>query len=85
MRDHSPGGRICPPSLNGLEHVEALHRVFERGVLGERFDRMVKRVLEVDEAQDVAAEKYQRDFRPMGSTTNATGLVKPAATTCVRS
>jgi len=29
-------------------------------------------LLEVDEAQDVEEEKFDRDFRPMGATTNAT-------------
>ena len=29
-------------------------------------------LLEVDEAQDVSKEKYTRDFRPMGATTNVT-------------
>ncbi len=32
-------------------------------------------LLEVDEAQDVAKEKYTRDFRPMGSTTNVTTVM----------
>ncbi|NIM60965.1 MAG: hypothetical protein GTO30_04725, partial [Acidobacteria bacterium] len=29
-------------------------------------------LLEVDEAQDVSEEKFDRDFRPMAATTNAT-------------
>lgn len=32
-------------------------------------------LLEVDEAQDVSAEKYSREFRPMGATTNATTVL----------
>lgn len=32
-------------------------------------------LLEVDEAQDVNEDKYTRDFRPMGSTTNVTGVL----------
>ena len=32
-------------------------------------------LLEVDEAQDVGREKYTRDFRPMGSTTNVTTVL----------
>lgn len=32
-------------------------------------------LLEVDEAQDVDAAKYQKDFRPMGSTTNVTTVM----------
>ncbi|GIW05543.1 MAG: hypothetical protein KatS3mg060_0348 [Dehalococcoidia bacterium] len=32
-------------------------------------------ILEIDEAQDVDAEKYQKDFRPMGATTNATTVL----------
>ncbi len=33
------------------------------------------RLLEIDEAQDFDAEKYQRDFRPMAATTNATTVL----------
>ncbi|GCE13301.1 phage terminase large subunit family protein [Tengunoibacter tsumagoiensis] len=32
-------------------------------------------LLEIDEAQDVSAEKFDRDFRPMASTTNATTVL----------
>ena len=32
-------------------------------------------LLEVDEAQDVSKEKYNKDFKPMGSTTNVTTVV----------
>ena len=32
-------------------------------------------LLEIDEAQDVAREKYERDFRPMASTRNATTVL----------
>lgn len=32
-------------------------------------------LLEVDEAQDVNEEKYSKEFKPMGSTTNATGVL----------
>ncbi|HEX7474492.1 MAG TPA: hypothetical protein VF318_00890, partial [Dehalococcoidales bacterium] len=32
-------------------------------------------LLEVDEAQDVSEEKYTREFRPMGSTTNVTNVL----------
>jgi len=32
-------------------------------------------LLEVDEAQDVSREKYTRDFRPMGSSTNVTTVM----------
>ena len=32
-------------------------------------------LLEVDEAQDVTKEKYTRDFKPMGSTTNVTTIL----------
>jgi len=32
-------------------------------------------LLEIDEAQDVAPEKYDRDFRPMASSTNATTVL----------
>jgi hypothetical protein len=32
-------------------------------------------LLEIDEAQDVAIEKYDRDLRPMASTTNATTVL----------
>jgi len=32
-------------------------------------------LLEVDEAQDVAADKFDRDFRPMTATTNATAVM----------
>jgi hypothetical protein len=31
-------------------------------------------LLEIDEAQDVNKEKYTRDFKPMGATTNVTSL-----------
>ena len=33
-------------------------------------------LLEVDEAQDVDKEKYSKDFKPMGSTTNVTKVLK---------
>jgi hypothetical protein len=29
-------------------------------------------LLEIDESQDVSKEKYTRDFKPMGATTNVT-------------
>ena len=32
-------------------------------------------LLEVDEAQDVSSQKFDRDFRPMASTTNATTVL----------
>jgi hypothetical protein len=32
-------------------------------------------LLEIDEAQDVAADKYARDFRPMGATSNVTTVL----------
>lgn len=32
-------------------------------------------LLEVDEAQDVSEEKYSKEFRPMGSTTNVTSVL----------
>ncbi len=32
-------------------------------------------LLEIDEAQDVTKEKYTRDFKPMGSTTNVTTVL----------
>jgi len=32
-------------------------------------------LLEVDEAQDVSEDKYTRDFKPMGSTTNVTSVL----------
>ncbi len=32
-------------------------------------------LLEVDEAQDISKEKYSKDFRPMGSTTNVTTVL----------
>jgi hypothetical protein len=32
-------------------------------------------LLEIDEAQDVAIEKYDRDLRPMASPTNATTVL----------
>ena len=32
-------------------------------------------LLEIDEAQDVSKEKYSRDFKPMGATTNATTVL----------
>lgn len=31
-------------------------------------------LLEVDESQDVSREKYSKDFKPMGATTNVTSL-----------
>lgn len=40
----------------------------ESNVVGATADLL----LEIDEAQDVAPEKFDRDFRPMASTTNAT-------------
>ena len=33
-------------------------------------------LLEIDEAQDVTKEKYTREFKPMGATTNVTSLHK---------
>jgi hypothetical protein len=33
------------------------------------------RLKKIDEAQDVAIEKYDRDLRPMASTTNATTVL----------
>jgi hypothetical protein len=38
-------------------------------------------LLEIDEAQDVDEEKYQRDFRPMASTANATTVLYGTAWT----
>jgi hypothetical protein len=38
-------------------------------------------LLEIDEAQDVDAEKYTRDFRPMASSTNATTVLYGTAWT----
>lgn len=38
-------------------------------------------LLEIDEAQDVDQEKYQRDFRPMASTANATTVLYGTAWT----
>lgn len=38
-------------------------------------------LLEVDEAQDVSEEKYSKDFRPMGATTNVTTVLYGTAWT----
>ncbi|HEX9015151.1 MAG TPA: hypothetical protein VF960_04005, partial [Chloroflexota bacterium] len=38
-------------------------------------------LLEVDEAQDVSAEKYAKEFRPMGATTNVTTVMYGTAWT----
>lgn len=38
-------------------------------------------LLEVDEAQDVSAEKYAKEFRPMGATTNVTTVLYGTAWT----
>ncbi|MHB0877702.1 MAG: hypothetical protein ACYC5O_16825, partial [Anaerolineae bacterium] len=38
-------------------------------------------LLEIDEAQDFAAEKYDRDFRPMGATANVTTVLYGTAWT----
>jgi len=43
----------------------------ESNVVGATADLL----LEIDEAQDVAREKFDRDFRPMASTTNATTIL----------
>ena len=32
-------------------------------------------LLEIDEAQDVDKEKYTKDFKPMGATTNCTTVL----------
>jgi len=37
-------------------------------------------LLEVDESQDVSKEKYSKEFKPMGATTNVTSLYKDATT-----
>ncbi len=36
-------------------------------------------LLEVDEAQDVTIDKFDRDLRPMGSTTNSTASIFPTS------
>ncbi len=38
-------------------------------------------LLEIDEAQDVAPDKYSKDFRPMGASTNATTVLYGTAWT----
>lgn len=43
----------------------------ESNVVGATADLL----LEIDEAQDVSAEKFDRDFRPMAATTNATTVM----------
>ena len=35
-------------------------------------------LLEIDEAQDVSKDKYTKEFKPMGATTNVTSLHKTA-------
>jgi hypothetical protein len=34
------GPGVSPPALNGLEHIEALHGILERGVVRQLFDRL---------------------------------------------
>ncbi len=68
---------LAPQSDPALIRAHAGPRVMffsagpESNVVGATADLL----LEIDEAQDVAREKFDRDFRPMASTTNATTIL----------
>lgn len=67
---------MCPPAVIEAGHIVRfgkarqffLSAAPEANVAGHSAGRL----LEVDEAQDVDPEKFDRDFRPMASVTNAT-------------
>jgi len=64
---------LAPQAESALLHAHAGPRVMffsagaESNVVGATADLL----LEIDEAQDVSHDKFDRDFRPMASTTNA--------------
>ena len=66
-------GRLWSPELGYMVKVGNARAVFysadeSANVVG----ATAHILLEVDESQDVSADKYNKDFRPMGSTTNCT-------------
>lgn len=68
---------LAPRAEAALLHARAGPRVMfysaapESNVVGATADLL----LEIDEAQDVSPEKFDRDFRPMASSTNATTIL----------
>ena len=68
---------LAPQADTALLHAHAGPRVMffsagnESNVVGATADLL----LEIDEAQDVSRDKFDRDFRPMASTTNATTIL----------
>src|SRR5579863_2144929 len=68
---------LAPQAAPALLRAHAGPRVMfysagpESNVVGATADLL----LEIDEAQDVSPEKFNRDFRPMASTTNATTVL----------
>ncbi|MBM4418541.1 MAG: hypothetical protein FJ033_09545 [Chloroflexi bacterium] len=57
----------------GLGRARCLFRSADRGAQVVGATALI--LLEVDEAQDIAAEKYDRDFVPMAASTNATRVL----------
>lgn len=74
---------LAPQADSALLHAHAGPRVMffsagaESNVVGATADLL----LEIDEAQDVSPDKFDRDFRPMASTTNATTILYGTAWT----
>jgi hypothetical protein len=68
---------LAPQADTALLHAHAGPRVmfFSAGAGSNVVGATADLLLEIDEAQDVARDKFERDFRPMASTTNATTVL----------
>ncbi len=69
-------GGIWTPELGYIIRLGEARAVFLSAAEGSNVvGNTAHLLLEVDEAQDVGKEKYAKDFRPMGSTTNCTCIL----------
>ncbi len=66
---------LAPQSEFARTHAGPRVMFFSAGAESNVVGATADLLLEIDEAQDVASEKFDRDFRPMASTSNATTIL----------
>lgn len=68
---------LAPKADSALVRLHAGPRVmfYSAGAESNVVGATANLLLEIDEAQDVSPEKFDRDFRPMGATSNATTIL----------
>lgn len=75
MCSHLPGRKAVRDGSNALRLGRARAAFYSAGEEAHVVGATADILLEGDEAQDVAADKWQKDFRPMAASSNATSVL----------